>query len=94
MFVVGLFWFLVCWFVLVSCLLLLIVSESQVCACEFVAFPKHYYEASIAEGRVTVDGQAVKSEHVLRDGQLIAPWAEAQRNCDWKILMTSTSCNI
>ena len=28
-------------------------------------------KASIAAGRVTVDGQAVKSEHVLRDGQLI-----------------------
>eukprot|EP00913_Durusdinium_trenchii_P003454 g3198.t1 len=43
----------------------------RVCACEFVAFPRDYYEASIAAGRVTVDGQAVKSEHVLRDGQLI-----------------------
>lgn len=43
----------------------------EVCACEFVAFPRDYYEASIAAGRVTVDGQAVKSEHVLRDGQLI-----------------------
>ena len=30
------------------------------------------WEASIAAGRVTVDGQPVKSEHVLRDGQLIA----------------------
>lgn len=43
----------------------------EVCACEFVAFPRDYYEASIAAGRVTVDGQPVKSEHVLRDGQLI-----------------------
>ena len=32
------------------------------------------FKASIAAGRVTVDGQAVKSEHVLRDGQLIVFW--------------------
>ena len=59
----------------------------QVCACEFVAFPRDYYEAtakpqvvvqngfesqaSIEAGRVTVDGKAVKSGHVLRDGQRI-----------------------
>ncbi|CAE7773263.1 RPUSD2 [Symbiodinium pilosum] len=43
----------------------------EVCACEFVAFPRDYYEASIEAGRVTVDGKAVKSGHVLRDGQRI-----------------------
>ncbi|CAJ1337431.1 unnamed protein product [Effrenium voratum] len=46
-------------------------SILEVCACEFVAFPRHYYEASIAAGRVTVDGRRVQAEHVLRDGELI-----------------------
>ncbi|CAE8631170.1 unnamed protein product [Polarella glacialis] len=46
-------------------------SLLEVCASEFLAFPRDYYEASIEAGRVTVDGQRVLTGHILRDGQRI-----------------------
>ena len=70
-------------------------SLLEVCACEFVAFPRDYYAASIAAGRVTVDGRPVRSEHVLRDGELIAPWRTSGRwaaRCTVRCAAERTRC--
>ena len=54
------------------------MAQYSTVSCSFYRTQQFCSQASIEAGRVTVDGKAVKSGHVLRDGQrIVKPLAGA-----------------